>query len=136
MAELTDEELQFLHDVLELARSGDAEQLAAAVDAGIPVNLTSPAGDCLLMLAAYHCHDTTVAELLSRGADHGRTNDRGQTPLGAATFRRSPTIVSMLLAAGADPRLGKPSAIEIADFFHLSDMQALLETPPDRSTAG
>ena len=67
--------------------------------------------------------------LLARGADTTRTNDRGQTALGAATFRREAPIVRALLAAGADPRLGGPSALEIAEFFGLDDMSELLVRP-------
>jgi ankyrin repeat protein len=41
------------------------------------------------MLAASHDHPATVRELLDRGADVDRVNDRGQTALAAAVFRRS-----------------------------------------------
>jgi ankyrin repeat protein len=43
-----------------LARSGDADALAAYIDAGVPVNLTNDKGDTLLMLAAYHGHEAAV----------------------------------------------------------------------------
>jgi ankyrin repeat protein len=123
---LTDEELAFLQGALDLARRGVTEQLAAYVDAGLPVNLTSGAGDTLLLLAAYHDHPDTVEALLARGADTGRVNDRGQTALAAAVFRRSERSVRALLAAGADPALGPKSALEIATFFELDDMLPLL----------
>ena len=126
MTSLTDGELRFLHEVLDLARDGDTPQLVTALDAGVPVNLSSPAGDSLLMLASYHCRDTTVEALLRRGADHARINDRGQTALGAATFRQSPAIVHMLLKAGADPDLGDPSARQLATFFDLTHVHTLL----------
>jgi len=123
---LTDAELDFLRSILDLARAGDTAGLAEAVDAGVPVNLTSAAGDSLLILAAYHDHPDTVRALLARGADTGRVNDRGQTALGAAVFRRSTESVTALLAAGADPALGGRSALDIARFFALPDMLALL----------
>lgn len=126
MSDLTDEELAFLQGALNLARTGDTEQLTAYLDAGLPVNLTSGAGDSLLILAAYHVHPATVEALLARGADTGRQNDRGQTALGAAVFRRSEPIVRALLSAGADPRQGSPSAVEIAQFFELEEMAQLL----------
>ncbi|MFI7587336.1 ankyrin repeat domain-containing protein [Spongisporangium articulatum] len=126
MIELTDGELDLLHAVLDHARSGATEELEFLLDAGVPVNLTSPRGDSLLMLAAYHQQAATVAVLLGRGADHARVNDRGQTALGAATFRRNEQIVRSLLDAGADPDLGRPSARELADHFGLSDVAALL----------
>lgn len=52
--------------------------------------------------------------------------DRGQTALGAAVFRQSTESVQALLAAGADPAAGGRSAIEIAEFFELREMLALL----------
>ena len=127
MTEQLDEEtLAFAHRMFDLARSGHTEELAAQVDAGLPVNLTNDKGDTLLILAAYHSHRDTVAALVDRGADVTRTNDRGQTALAAAVFRRNEEIVRRLLAAGADPENGSPSAIETAAFFDLPDMLALL----------
>jgi uncharacterized protein len=133
MSDLTDEELAFLQAALDLARQGETAQLAAYIDAGLPANLTSGSGDSLLILAAYHVHPETVQALLARGADTARLNDRGQTALGAAVFRRSEPIVRALLAAGADPELGTPSAIEIATFFELPEMAELLATPPEQA---
>jgi ankyrin repeat protein len=115
--------------VFDLARGGHTEELAAYVDAGVPVNLTNDKGDTLLILAAYHGHPETVGALLDRGADHSRVNDRGQTALAAAVFRRSADAVRRLLAAGADPDAGGQSARATAAFFQLSDMTALLEAP-------
>ena len=124
---LTEEEFAFLRSMFDLARAGDTAGLAEAVDAGVPVNLTNGSGDTLLILAAYHDHPDTVRALLERGADHARVNDRGQTALGAAVFRRSERSVTALLAAGADPALGPRSALDIARFFDLPEMRALLE---------
>jgi ankyrin repeat protein len=123
---LTEEELAYLRSMFDLARTGDTARLAEALDAGVPVNLTNEVGDSLLMLAAYHDHPATVAVLLDRGADTTRVNDRGQTALGAAVFRRSERSVTRLLASGADPALGPRSALDIARFFDLPEMMALL----------
>jgi hypothetical protein len=119
--------LELARRVFDLARGGHTEELAAYVDAGVPVDLTNEKGDTLLVLAAYHDHPDTVAALLARGADHGRANDRGQTPLAAAVFRRSEAGVRALLDAGADPDAGGPSARETAAFFELPEMAALLD---------
>lgn len=126
MSELDDDELAFLQAALDLAREGRTDELVALVDAGLPVNLTSGAGDSLLLLAAYHDHPATVEALLGRGADTARINDRGQTALAAAVFRQSERSVRALLAAGAAPEHGPKSAVEIATFFELDDMLALL----------
>ena len=115
--------------VFDLARAGSTEELAAYVDAGVPVNLTNDKGDTLLILAAYHSHPETVGALLERGADHSRANDRGQTALAAAVFRQSADTVRLLLAAGADPDTGGPSARATAAFFELPEMTGLLDAP-------
>ena len=65
--------------------------------------------------------------LLEHGADPDRVNDRGQTALGAAVFRRSAESVTLLLDHGADPDAGGRSAREIAAFFELAEMTALLD---------
>ena len=124
--ELTEDELRFLQGVLDLAREGRSDELAALLAKGVPVNLTGGAGDSLLILAAYHDHPATVRMLLEHGADPDRVNDRGQTALGAAVFRRSCESVELLLAHGADPHAGGRSAVEIAAFFGLEEMSALL----------
>ncbi|MDQ3147285.1 MAG: ankyrin repeat domain-containing protein [Actinomycetota bacterium] len=123
---LDDDTLAFAHRVFDLAREGGTAELAPLIDAGLPPNLTNDKGDTLLMLAAYQDHPDTVRLLLERGADTARVNDRGQTALGAAVFRRSSASVTTLLAHGADPALGSPSALEVAAFFDLPDMLALL----------
>jgi ankyrin repeat protein len=124
--ELSDEELAFLRSVLDLAREGSTRELADVLERGVPANLTGGSGDSLLILAAYHDHPGTVRMLLERGADPDRVNDRGQTALGAAVFRRSAESVAALLEHGADPHAGGRSAVEIAAFFELDEMAALL----------
>ncbi|RBY90739.1 acyltransferase family protein [Blastococcus sp. TF02A-26] len=114
----------------ELARVGDAERLAARLDAGASVDTRNDDGDSLLMIAAAQGHAGTVALLLARGADHSAVNDRGQTALGLAVFRQSAETVRQLLVAGADPDAGGPSARATAFYFGLPDMTALLEGAP------
>ena len=124
---LDDELLAFAAQVFDLAREGGTHALAVYVDAGVPVDLTNDKGDTLLILAAYHAHEETVRALLARGADADRINGRGQTALGSAVFRSSAGTVRALLDAGADPHAGGPSAVEVAGFFDLPDMLALLQ---------
>jgi ankyrin repeat protein len=130
---LTEDELQFLQAALELAREGATDRLIELVAAGLPVNLSSAAGDTLLILAAYHVQADTVRALLAHGADTARINDKGQTALGAAVFRQSAEIVTALLEAGADPALGARSALDVAEVFELPAMTALLTAGPPRS---
>ncbi len=123
---LDDETLAFAHRVFDLAREGTTAELAGLLDAGLPPNLTNDKGDMLLMLAAYQDHLDAVRMLLDHRADTARVNDRGQTALGAAVFRKSEASVHALLAHGADPGLGSPSARDVAVFFDLPEMLALL----------
>ncbi|RDI64961.1 hypothetical protein DFR76_107339 [Nocardia pseudobrasiliensis] len=108
--------------VFAAARSGDAETLAAYLDAGVPANLTNERGDTLLMLAAYHGHANAVRTLLDKGADPNRANDRGQTPLAGVVFKGEDEIVGILIAAGADPDAGTPSARDSATMFGKSEL--------------
>ncbi|SDD19853.1 ankyrin repeat domain-containing protein [Nocardioides lianchengensis] len=109
--------VELAHQVLDLARHGHAERLAAYVDAGVPVDLTDAAGNTLLMLGAYHGHAAVVAGLVERGADVDRLNDRGQSPLAGAVFKGEDDVVAVLVAAGADPDHGTPSARAAAEMF-------------------
>lgn len=126
-AAATPEQLTELgHFVLDLARDGDDERLAAYLDGGVPVDLADAAGNTLVMLAAYHGRPSTVALLAGRGADVNRANDRGQTPLAGAVFKAEAEVVRALLASGANPRSGHPSALEAARMFGQGDLCAEL----------
>jgi ankyrin repeat protein len=117
----------FATKVFGLARAGAADELAAYLDSGVPVNLTNDKGDSLLMLAAYHGHAATVRALLARGADPDRANDRGQAPLAGAVFKNEPDVVRALLEAGADPGVGRPSAVDTARMFGNEEFLAWFE---------
>ncbi|GLZ51214.1 ankyrin repeat domain-containing protein [Actinomycetospora sp. NBRC 106378] len=116
--------------LFEMARRGDADPLAAYVDAGVPVNLTNDAGDTLLMLAAYHGHAPAVRVLIARGADVDRVNDRGQAPLAGAVFRGEDEVVRALVDAGADPLGGHPTAVDTARMFGRDDLLTVLTPRP------
>ncbi|MFG3499072.1 ankyrin repeat domain-containing protein [Streptomyces sp. NPDC047886] len=126
MSETPDSEVvELASRIFDLARQGDAEALAAYIDAGAPVNLTNDKGDSLVMLAAYHGHAAAVAALVDRGADPNRPNDRGQTPLAGAVFKGEDAVIRALLAAGADPEAGTPSAVDTARMFGKADLLEL-----------
>ncbi|GGY67883.1 ankyrin repeat domain-containing protein [Streptomyces xanthochromogenes] len=123
--DLDPEVVELASKIFELARQGDAEALAAYVDAGVPANLTNDRGDSLVMLAAYHGHAEAVAALLARGADADRANDRGQTPLAGAVFKGEDAVIKALLAGGVDPSAGTPSAVDTARMFGKAELLAL-----------
>jgi len=83
----------------------------------IVVKVTDAAGNTLLMLAAYHGHEETVAMLLERGADPDIRNARDQSPIAGALFKGEDAVVARLLAAGADVDAGTPSARDAAKMF-------------------
>lgn len=116
------EAVDLAHVLFDLARAGEAERIAAYVDAGAPVDLTDPSGNTLLMLAAYHGHAETVEQLAGRGADVDRLNDRGQSPLAGAVFKGEEQVVATLLQHGADPDAGTPTARETAQMFGRPDL--------------
>lgn len=119
--------VEIAHHCFDLARQGETAALAVLIDAGVPHSLTDAKGNSLVMLAAYHGNADTVAELARRGADVDQVNDRGQTPLAGAVFKGEPEVVRVLVAAGADPDLGQPSARESARFFQQEELGALLD---------
>jgi ankyrin repeat protein len=123
-----DDVIEFATKLFGLAREGDAEQLAAYLDAGVDPNLSNHKGDSLMMLAAYHGHAATVSALVARGADPNRANDRGQTPLAGAVFKDEPDVITALVAGGADPEAGRPSAVATAQMFERPDLLALLRS--------
>ncbi|WP_432075960.1 ankyrin repeat domain-containing protein [Streptomyces wuyuanensis] len=126
MSEAPDPEVvELASRIFDLARQGDAEALAAYVDAGVPANLTNDKGDSLVMLAAYHGHAGAVTALLARGADADRANDRGQTPLAGAVFKGEDEVIRVLLDGGADPEAGTPSAADTARMFGKTDLLEL-----------
>ncbi|MFF9429457.1 ankyrin repeat domain-containing protein [Streptomyces sp. NPDC014746] len=129
MSETPDPEvIELASKVFDLARTGDADALAAYVDAGVPANLTNDRGDTLVMLAAYHGHAAAVTALLARGAEADRPNDRGQTPLAGAVFKGEDAVVHALLAGGANPEAGTPSALDTARMFGKTELLELFGT--------
>lgn len=118
----TEEVVELAHQLFDWAREGQIERVAAYVDAGAPPDLADPAGNTLLMLAAYHGHAPLVRALADRGADVDRLNNRGQSPLAGAVFKAEPEVVAALLEHRADPDLGQPTARQTAEMFEQTDL--------------
>lgn len=120
------EQEQIVAVAMDLAREGRTADLVPFLDHGFPVDLQDPAGNTLLMLAAYHGHLDTVSTLVARGADVDRRNNRDQSPVAGAMFKGEDEVVRALVAAGADLDAGSPTARETARLFgqqHLVDGQ-------------
>ncbi|MDN5754206.1 MAG: ankyrin repeat domain-containing protein [Arthrobacter sp.] len=125
--ELSDEELAFLHSTFDLARQGEAAKLLALIGEGLPVDLTNPKGDTLLILAAYNGHNDLVRGLVELGATVDRLNDKGQSALTCAVFRQNADLTRFLLESGADPKLGPQNAWAVTEMFELPAMREVLE---------
>lgn len=122
-----DQELQELAGKLfDFARTGQTAQLAQYLDHGVPVDLANQNGDTFVMLAAYKGHAETVAMLAARGADVNKLNDRGQSPLAGAIFKKEEAVIEALIEAGASPTAGTPSAVDTATLFGQSELAARL----------
>ena len=78
------------------------------------------------MLAAYSGHANLVEELIARGADVDALNDNLQSPIAGAVFKGHDEVVRTLTRAGADPRKGRPTAIETAYMFNQKQLLEIL----------
>ncbi|KAI0031295.1 ankyrin, partial [Vararia minispora EC-137] len=123
---LPQDTIDFAYRMFDAARDGNLDLLSAAVDAGLPPNLTNAQGNTLLMLAAYAGHATIVQMLLAKGADPNRMNDKDQSPVAGAVFKGHDAVVRVLMGAGADPRAGMPNAIQSARMFKRDAMIEVL----------
>ena len=123
----SEKDIELANRLFDMARDGDTAQLKAYLDAGVSTRLRNHAGDSFLTLAAYHEHPDTVAMLIEAGAEIEHANDRGQRPLTCATFKRDVASMRHLLAAGADPDAGTPSARQTAQMFAGDDLLAVLD---------
>ncbi|EXK45154.1 hypothetical protein FOMG_03681 [Fusarium oxysporum f. sp. melonis 26406] len=92
---LTPEMIEFASRMYDAARKGDVATFEQALPAGLPPNLTNDKGDTLLMLAAYHGHADLVKVLIQHGADPNRLNDRGQSPLAGAVFKKEDAVIQV-----------------------------------------
>ena len=137
-----DETVAFAARVFDLARHGDAAELDAMLDHGLPPDLRNDKGDSLVMLAAYNGNALAVRTLLDHGADPDALNDNGQCPLAGVAFKGETEIARLLLEHGAraDGVGGDRTPLMIAAMFDKVDIATLLlahgADPAARDKAG
>lgn len=111
----------FATKLFDFARTGDAT-LLEYVKQGVNVDMVNQDGQSFVMLAAYHGHAELVRQLAAAGADVNLLNDRGQSPLAGAIFKKEDAVIDALLDVGADPTAGQPNALDSARLFGREDL--------------
>lgn len=124
MTEIPDDVRELASRLFDMARNGDAT-LLDYLNHGVDADLANEDGNTLLMLAAYNGHAELVGGLAEKGASIDKPNERGQTPLAGAVFKKYEGVVEKLIAAGADPHAGHPSALATAQMFEMAPMLRL-----------
>ncbi|QNQ90767.1 ankyrin repeat domain-containing protein [Corynebacterium poyangense] len=123
--DIPDDVREFATELFDLCRHGGenaAETFHNYLNIGLPVDLANQDGNTFLMLAAYNGQLDILDVLIEHGADVNALNDRQQSPLAGAIFKKDDAVVSRLLAAGASPTAGQPNAVECATMFGRHDL--------------
>lgn len=106
------------------------------------------------MLAAYYGHAELVRLLIQHGADPNRLNDKNQSPLAGAVFKKEDAVIEAscyicsergndlcsfrqaLLEGGADPEYGNPNAMQCVAMFKQEEAwKAKFDAAPGRGKA-
>jgi len=93
---------RFKQLLLDAARNGDVEAIAACAKSGLDLNVRTEAGDTPLILAVYHGQTAAVDELLKHPSlDINATGRMSFTALASATFRGDLAAIQKLVDHGA-----------------------------------
>lgn len=124
-SQLPDEIQELVTRLFSYAREG-GEEAAQALDTylsnGLDPNMTNQDGNTLLMLAAYAGNVDVLEVLIRHRANVNKLNNRNQSPLAGAIFKKEDAVIDLLLTAGADPMWGSPNAIDTARMFGREDL--------------
>jgi ankyrin repeat protein len=90
--------------LVEAAQDGDGALVRDLLIAGVPANSVHQ-DRCALAAAVLSGDGPAVQELLEAGADPNRQDRFGRSPLHLAAEGGRPEIVTLVVAAGADPRV-------------------------------
>ena len=95
--------LRSAEELMNAAKGGDLETVAAKLDAGANPDTREESGETLLHAAAANGHAAVVSALLDAGAEPEAKTKTGVTPLYKAAGNAHAGAIEALLAAGADP---------------------------------
>lgn len=90
------------------------------VDAGCPVNATTPMGFDALRIAILLKHHGNVVSLLRAGADPNRADAEGWTALHAAALSPNSDIINALMDHGANPALKTAAGLTALEISTMS----------------
>lgn len=128
--DIPDDVREFATQLFDLCRQGGAQAVSTMDEClaeGLPPDLANQDGNTFLMLAAYNGNADVLEVLIRHGADVNALNDRGQSPLAGAIFKKEDQVIDLLLNAGADPHAGHPTALQSAEMFGRPDLVERLE---------
>jgi ankyrin repeat protein len=91
--------------LVEAIRVGASSRVRQLLDQGVPAGSVSADGDTPLGSALRLGLMDLAAELLHQGADATACGPDGEPPLALASLHRAPTVMKMLLEAGANPNI-------------------------------
>ncbi|MCF4007547.1 ankyrin repeat domain-containing protein [Corynebacterium uropygiale] len=123
--EIPDDVREFATQLFDLCRQGGPDAVRTMDEClaeGLPPDLANQDGNTFLMLAAYNGNADVLEVLIRHGADVNALNDRGQSPLAGAIFKKEDAVIDLLLDAGADPQAGHPTALQSAEMFGRPDL--------------
>jgi len=89
-------------DLMDAARTGNAEKVKALIAAGADVNAKGEAGETALMGAASEGNAEAVKALLAAGADINAKNNNGETALMISEKSGHTDIIQLLKQAEAN----------------------------------
>ena len=123
-------------DILEAARTGDAEALARLVASGANLEIRDPDQRTPLLVSVRHDHRQAAAVLIAAGADVNARDVMGDTPFLYAGAEGHDEILRIILATGkadlgSTNRYGGTALIPAAHHGHPATVRILLGTAID-----
>ncbi len=89
--------------LLALSKTGSAQEIQDALDAGADINAQNNWGtSALLMAAEYNTNPDVITMLIQAGADVNISDEDWNTALIYAAGNTNPKVITVLIAAGAD----------------------------------